>query len=91
MIPVSFGPAALQQGRVPPRILRILDEYLLLERLGAGGMGEVYLALQPQAGQYFALKLINQWLNLCMHLRAPRGWPPWRGTFRRERAGTWGR
>ena len=58
-LPVTFGPAAVQQGRVPRRILRPLGEYLLLERLGAGGMGEVYLALQPQAGQYFALKLIN--------------------------------
>ena len=56
---VTFGPAAIEQARVPSHFQRPLGEYLLLERLGAGGMGEVYLALQPQAGQYFAIKLIN--------------------------------
>ena len=44
---------------------RQLGDYLILDRLGSGGMGVVYRALQRSAGRYVALKLIKAdwWVN----------------------------
>jgi serine/threonine protein kinase len=38
---------------------RQLGEYLIVDRLGSGGMGVVYRALQRSAGRFVALKLIK--------------------------------
>ncbi len=38
---------------------RQLGDYLILDRLGSGGMGVVYRAFQRSAGRYVALKLIK--------------------------------
>jgi eukaryotic-like serine/threonine-protein kinase len=38
---------------------RQLGDYLILDRLGSGGMGVVYRALQRSAGRFVALKLIK--------------------------------
>ncbi|MCA8974768.1 MAG: tetratricopeptide repeat protein [Planctomycetes bacterium] len=42
-------------GAIPERI----GEFLLRRRLGAGGMGVVYLAEQPSLGRHVALKLVR--------------------------------
>ena len=56
---VSFGPVAERTGQVPVRISGVFGEYVLLELLGAGGMGSVFHALAPRSGQHFAIKVIN--------------------------------
>jgi serine/threonine-protein kinase len=38
---------------------RLVGEYVVLDRLGSGGMGVVYRALQRSAGRFVALKLIR--------------------------------
>src|SRR5690348_825093 len=38
---------------------RLVDDYLILDRLGSGGMGVVYRALQRDARRLVALKLIK--------------------------------
>jgi serine/threonine protein kinase len=48
-------------AEVPPRPpLRELGEYDLLERLGAGGMGEVYRARHRRLGKLVAVKVIRE-------------------------------
>ncbi len=45
--------------RVDGAVGRMLGDYLILERLGSGGMGVVYRALQKNARRLVALKLIR--------------------------------
>jgi serine/threonine protein kinase len=42
----------------PPDVPRVLGEYELLERLGAGGMGDVYRARHRRLNKFVALKLL---------------------------------
>ncbi len=63
--------AAPEDGKIPER----LGEFRLLERLGAGGMGVVYLAMQESLQRVVALKLIRP-----ENLYFPRA----RERFRRE-------
>jgi serine/threonine protein kinase len=50
-------PAA--DGLPEPRVGQQLDEYLLLQQIGAGGMGLVYKALHLQLDKVVALKLLT--------------------------------
>ena len=38
---------------------RVLGHYRILERIGAGGMGEVYLAYDPELDRKIALKVMR--------------------------------
>ncbi|MBX7080774.1 MAG: serine/threonine-protein kinase [Nannocystaceae bacterium] len=38
----------------------MLDRYIVLRRIGCGGMGEVYLAMDPDLGRRVALKLLHR-------------------------------
>lgn len=42
-----------------PEELRFVDEYLLLEPLGAGGMGDVFRARSVHSHQFVAVKLLK--------------------------------
>jgi hypothetical protein len=54
--PAPGEPAA---ARAPARVLpRVLGEYELLDRLGAGGMGEVYRARHRRLGKFVAIKVM---------------------------------
>ena len=56
---ITFGPNAVRLGRVPELVLGMFAGHLLTDHIGAGGMGDVYAALQPRSGQRFALKVVG--------------------------------
>lgn len=58
-IRVDYGPNAVRLRRTPGRINGVFGAYVLLDALGSGGMGDVYLGLDPRSGQFFALKLVR--------------------------------
>ncbi len=58
-IPVSYF-EKLGDGTLDPVIGRNVDEYLIVSRLGRGGFGSVYLALQQPINLPCALKLIHE-------------------------------
>jgi serine/threonine-protein kinase len=47
-------------GRKDPLIGQKLQEYVIEERIGSGGMGNVYRAVQPMIGKYVAIKVLRQ-------------------------------
>ncbi|MBI4612365.1 MAG: protein kinase [Planctomycetes bacterium] len=49
--------SCLAQGRGP---FRTVDDYRLVKRLGQGGMGEVYLAVQNSLGRLVAVKVLRE-------------------------------
>ncbi len=57
--PGDVAAAALAAQR-PPLIGQKLGDYLVLSRLGAGGMGEVYLAEDTRLGRKAALKILPE-------------------------------
>lgn len=56
---IRFGAPAVYQRAVPDSILGVFASFVLLQRLGEGGMGAVFLAMNPASGQRFALKIIR--------------------------------
>jgi serine/threonine protein kinase len=56
-VETATAPTAEAPSRPP---LRELGEYELLERLGAGGMGEVYRARHRRLGKFVALKVLQE-------------------------------
>ncbi|VTT97312.1 serine threonine protein kinase : Putative serine/threonine protein kinase OS=Gemmata sp. Wa1-1 PE=4 SV=1: Pkinase [Gemmataceae bacterium] len=59
--PLDLDPADPQDGPAPPPDLtgRTLGDYQLLRRIGAGGMGQVYLARQLSLKRDVAVKLLR--------------------------------
>lgn len=59
--PATAGPPPASAPAAPPAAVkgRRLGKYLLLAELGAGGMGTVYRALEPDLGRQVALKTLN--------------------------------
>lgn len=50
------GPGAIAHGTVPPIQM---DRFLVLERLGSGGMGVVHAAFDPKLDRKIALKIVR--------------------------------
>ena len=42
---------------------RLIDQYVLVEKIGEGGMGAVYLADQPTVGRRAVVKLLHPQLS----------------------------
>src|SRR5262245_24626746 len=55
---VSLTTKIIQKGQGDLRVGRMIGHYKLSERIGTGGMGEVYLARDITAGREAALKLL---------------------------------
>ena len=47
------------QRRIPEQLGGVLGRYVLLDTIGAGGMGVVHRALDPIGGQHFAIKVLS--------------------------------
>ncbi|HYV49225.1 MAG TPA: serine/threonine-protein kinase [Myxococcaceae bacterium] len=61
--------------RAPSRVLEPgsrVSRYILLERLGSGGMGEIYAAYDPQLDRRIALKLMRADVLSAMGTRSSR-------------------
>src|SRR6266487_1935669 len=58
MSAVSLTKKIIQKGRADLLVGRTIGHYKLSERIGTGGMGEVYLATDIIAGRKAALKLL---------------------------------
>src|SRR5256885_52428 len=59
---IPARPAARDRAPAPKRTLEkgtALGRYVILDRLGSGGMSEVYAAFDPQLDRRVALKLLR--------------------------------
>lgn len=61
---VAFGTVVHRQRKIPRRISDTLDDLVLYEQLGEGGMGRVYRAMSCTSGQPFAVKVLHPDRNL---------------------------
>src|SRR5262245_6122571 len=58
---VPFGDATLTWARGQNSMIGrdIIGQYIIVDKLGEGGMGEVYLADQPAIGRQVAIKVVH--------------------------------
>src|SRR6266567_8318700 len=56
--PVGLATKIIQNGQADSLLGQTIDHYKISESIGAGGMGEVYLATDIVAGRKAALKLL---------------------------------
>ena len=60
LVPQAYADQALAGNRAPNAAIgQLWDEYLVVDRLGAGGVGTVFLALQQPIGLLAALKVLG--------------------------------
>jgi TolB-like protein/Tfp pilus assembly protein PilF len=57
-LPVGLATKIIQNGQADSLVGQTIDHYKISESIGAGGMGEVYLATDIVAGRKAALKLL---------------------------------
>jgi len=69
MIPTLGGPAAASRSGPPQLGPVIADKYRLLEDIGAGGFGSVYLAKHESLGKRYAIKVLRSQLSDRMSFR----------------------
>src|SRR5947208_3238658 len=69
---VSYGSDGMAGNSADDRNIgrRLLEQFVLVERIGGGGMGDVYRAEQPSMGRRAVVKLLHAELSRDPNLAA---------------------